>query len=63
MMAEAVRLMLLGVKLFKVGHTISSVFEAELEELRECWLFRSVDGLVVNSVNSTKHPFSVVVED
>lgn len=54
MIADAVRLMLLGVKLFKAGHDISSRFGAALGETVECGPFKSVDGLVVQ-VSEAKH--------
>jgi hypothetical protein len=47
MMADAVRLMLLGVKLFSAGHTASSRFEVGLTAAVECSPFNSLDGLVV----------------
>jgi hypothetical protein len=46
MIADAVRLMLLGVKLFRAGQATSSRFDVRLGEPAECRLFGSVDGLV-----------------
>jgi hypothetical protein len=47
MIADAVRLMLLGVKLFRAGQAISSRFDVRLGEPAECRLFKSVDRLVI----------------
>jgi hypothetical protein len=47
MMADAVRLMLLGVKLFKAGHAAPSCFEVGLMATVECSPFNWLDGLVI----------------
>ena len=47
MMADAVRLMLVGVKLFRVGHAASSHFDVGFMSVVECRLFNSLEGLVI----------------
>ena len=46
MMADAVRLMLLGVKSFKAGHAAPSCFEVGLMATVECSPFNWLDGLM-----------------
>lgn len=62
MMADAVRLMLLGMKLFKAGHATSSRFEAGLGEPVERRLFRSVGGLVIQVSTFNAAPSLLVVK-
>ncbi len=47
MMADAARLILLGVKLFKAGHGASSSLEVELGGTAEYRLLNSFNGLVI----------------
>lgn len=63
MMADAVRLMLLGVKLFKAGHAASSHFEVEFIATVECRPVNSLDGLVtqVSKYNAARSSFIVEV--